>query len=152
MNLARNKLRWAMKLFVRQQFFPKEKQYLEKQFVGRLATARDNMPHVIPVWYALKSDKIYIDTARNSKKTRNVLKNRRVAFVIDDYVNIGGIKRPRGILIEGQAEILQSGENYNIGRKSIQEKYGSAQGYQVKPLKNRVIIVIHPEKILGWGL
>jgi nitroimidazol reductase NimA-like FMN-containing flavoprotein (pyridoxamine 5'-phosphate oxidase superfamily) len=120
--------------------------------VGRLATARDNKPHVVPVRYAFKSGKIYIDTARDSKKTRNIIKNNRVAFVVDDYATLDGVKRARGVLIEGQAEILESGKNYELGRKLIREKYSSVKGYQKGFCKDRVIIVINPNEISGWGL
>lgn len=151
--LGRLQLRRIMKLLTRRQFFPKEREYLNKQFVGRIATARDNIPHVTPVLYAFKHGKIYINTERHSKKIRNLMKNKKVAFVVDDYASCGDLKRARGVFIEGEAEILESGKDYELGRRLIQEKYTSVKGFRrIIARKDRVFIVINPSKVLNWGL
>jgi len=149
---AREKLRKVMKLLARSEFSPKEKMYLNEQFVGRLATARDNAPHVTPVWYTLASGKIYVDIGRDSKKMKNISKNNRVAFVVDDYITRSGIRYARGLLIEGQAEIFESGKYYELGRSLIKERYRSVKGFQIIDRQNRVVVMIHPCKISSWGL
>ena len=152
MVIAGNKLRKMMKLLTRSEFFPKEKMYLNEQFVGRLATAYDNAPHVTPVWYAFASGRIYVNIARNSKKMKNISSNSKVAFVVDDYLTRGGIKYARGVLIEGKAEIFESGEHYELGKRLIKEKYSSVQGFRIIDRQNRVVVKIRPDKISNWGL
>ena len=64
-----------------------EVRYLEGQMVGRLATAsRKGIPHVTPICYASNSEKVFINTGRDSKKMRNISDNKTVAFVIDEYI------------------------------------------------------------------
>lgn len=146
------RLRRIMKVLTRRRFFPREREYLNKQFVGRIATAIDNIPHVTPVRYAFKHEKIYINTGRRSKKIRNLKKNNKVAFVVDDYASCDDVKRARGVFIEGEAEILESGKDYEFGRRLIHDKYASLKGFRIIAHKDRVIIVINPSKVLSWGL
>jgi len=53
---------------------------------------------------------------------RNIMKNNKVAFVVDDYLEKDGIKHARGLLIEGEAEIHENDEIYQLGRRLIYEK------------------------------
>lgn len=141
-----------MKLLSGHQFLPKEAKYLSEQFVGRLATSRNNKPHVVPVRYVFKTGKIYVDTAKNSKKVRNILKNNNVAFVVDDYCDDKGIKRARGVFIEGEAEIHENDEVYKLAKRLIREKYRPEKGFRRGFQENRVVIVIKPKRISSWGL
>jgi len=149
MFLSEKKLRRVMQLLTRCRFLPKERRYLNKQYVARLATVSGNTPHVAPVCFAFKSAKIYIATERDSKKIRNIVKNNKVALVVDDYVSWGDV---RGVLIEGEAEILESGKNYEFGERLIHEKYKLTKSYRFEAGKHRVIIAITPKKIASWRL
>ena len=80
------------------------------------------------------------------------MKNNKVAFVVDDYLEKDGIKHARGLLIEGEAEIHENDEIYQLGRRLIYEKYRSELGFKRGFSENRVIIVIKPKKVLSWGL
>jgi len=98
------------------QFSPREAGYLERQMVGRLATAsKKGAPHVAPICFASNSEKIFIHTGRGSKKMRNILENRRVAFVADEYLSW---EKNRGVIVQGVAEVLERGEEYELGRVS----------------------------------
>ena len=41
-------------------------------------------PNVHPVWFLYEEGKLYIETAKRAKKTRNVRSNNRVYFCVDD--------------------------------------------------------------------
>jgi len=90
------------------QFSPMETRYLERQMVGRLATAsKHGAPHVAPICYASNSERIFIHTGRDSKKVRNIMENRRVAFLADEYLSW---EKNRGVIVQGVAEVLERGE------------------------------------------
>jgi nitroimidazol reductase NimA-like FMN-containing flavoprotein (pyridoxamine 5'-phosphate oxidase superfamily) len=152
MFISEKRTRGVMRILFGHQFLPKETKYLSEQFLGRLATSVNDEPHVTPVRYAFESGRIYINIAVNSKKMRNILRNNRVAFVVDDYLEKGGVKRARGVYVKGEAEIHESGEIYEFGIKLIRVKYESAKGFQRGPNENRAIILIKPKKVLSWGL
>src|SRR5579864_3482118 len=86
--------------------------YLSSQRLGRLATAADGQPHVVPVGFRYNPELDTIDIGGHgfaqSKKFRDVQKNPRVAFVVDDLASIDPW-RPRGIEIRGVAEIVREG-------------------------------------------
>jgi len=69
---------------------------------GKLATVRaDGRPHVAPVWYDLDDDgSVVFNTGESTVKGRNLLRDPRAAFCVDD-------DRPpfSFVVVEGVAEI-----------------------------------------------
>lgn len=97
--------------------------------LGRIATVgADGTPHVVPVawFYNAARDAIEIGgyELELTKKFRDVARTGRAAIVIDDLASTDPW-HPRGIEIRGRAEAIA----------------------MPTPL-----IVIHPERILSWGL
>jgi pyridoxamine 5'-phosphate oxidase family protein len=97
------------------------------RLLGRLATVGpDGMPHVTPLGWSLGPDEETIEVGgRNfaaSKKFRDVARTHRAAIVIDEVLPPW---RPRGIEIRGDAEALNDPEPH---------------------------IVIHPTRVISWGL
>ena len=89
-------------------FSESELEYLSEQRLGRLATASpDGSPHVVPVAYEFDGMCIYFGGWRleESLKFRTILKNPKVAFVVDDLASVEPW-RPRGVEIKGTAEAL----------------------------------------------
>ena len=87
-------------------FTETEATYLAENFLGRLATAsRRGEPHVVPVSYRFDGKAIFFGgwglTA--SLKYRQLMANRRVAFVVDDVMSTDPW-RVRGIEVRGRAE------------------------------------------------
>jgi len=94
-------------------FTPAEIAYLQSQRLGRLATSGpDQQPHVVPVAFRYNPDQDSIDIGGHGfagrKKYRDVQRNRRVAFVVDDLASVSPW-RPRMIEIRGEADILPEG-------------------------------------------
>ena len=113
--------------------------YLQSQRLGRLATVgSDSQPHVVPVGfrYSPEHDAIEIGGHRGfarRKKYRDVVGNRRVAFVVDDVVSV----KPwtvRGIEIRGEAEVLAVG------------------GKELGPGFDPEMFRIKPKRIVSWGI
>jgi pyridoxamine 5'-phosphate oxidase family protein len=97
------------------------------RLLGRLATVgRDGMPHVTSLGWSLGPDEETIEVSgRNfaaSKKFRDVARTHRAAIVIDEVLPPW---QPRGIEIRGNAEALNDPEPH---------------------------IVIHPTRVISWGL
>ena len=132
------------------QFSPKEARYLEQQMVGRLATgSKKEAPHVVPVCYASNPERIFIHTGRGSRKVRNIMENGRVVFVADEYLSW---EKNRGIIVQGVAEILERGEEYELGRRLIYGKYPKwEQEYPIIE-GEEILLAIIPKKVLSWGL
>lgn len=101
-------------------FTEDESNYLSEQTLGRIATASpDGRPHVVPVAYEFDGRYIYFSGWNNAKslKYRDILKNPKVAFVVDDVRTVNPW-RPRGIEIRGMAEVLKDGQCVRITASS----------------------------------
>ena len=119
-------------------FTDEETEYLESQLLGRLATVSpDGQPHVVPVGFQYNAELGTIDIGGHDfarrKKYREVQRNPRVAFLVDDLASVNPW-RVRGIEVRGGAEVLTSG--------------GEALGPGFAPEMFR----IRPRRIVSWGI
>jgi pyridoxamine 5'-phosphate oxidase family protein len=120
-------------------FTPAELDYLKSQRIGRLATVgADGQPHVVPVNIYFNSELDAIEIGGHSnfakrKKYRDVLKNPRVAIVVDDIASTNPWA-VRGVEIRGTAEVLPTG-----GEKL-------RQGLEPEMFR------IRPHRIVSWGI
>jgi pyridoxamine 5'-phosphate oxidase family protein len=120
-------------------FTDEERRYLLSGVaLGRLATVgADGTPHVVPTSYRYNQRHDTIDIGGHDfaarKKYRDVLRNAKVAFVIDDIASVNPW-RARGIEIRGEAEVLDSG--------------GAELGPGFAPQMFRIT----PKRIVSWGL
>ncbi|UQA92608.1 PPOX class F420-dependent oxidoreductase [Streptomyces halobius] len=119
-------------------FTPQEIAYIRTQTYGRLATvdARGE-PHVTPVGFFFDAENGLIDIVGrdmgNSRKYRNVQRNGRVAFVIDD-IPCRDPETVRAVVVRGTAQALVTG-----GRSHV-------------PVCADEMIRIHPARVVSWGL
>src|SRR4030095_15148289 len=94
-------------------FTQKEMEYLKSQRLARIATAASTQeegsaqPDVVPVGFDFDGEYLYVGGMNllKSTKFRNVLKNNKVAIVVDDLKSIDPWD-PRGIRIYGTADIV----------------------------------------------
>jgi pyridoxamine 5'-phosphate oxidase family protein len=120
-------------------FTDEERRYLLSGVaLGRLATVgSDGTPHVVPTSYRYNQRHDTIDIGGHDfatrKKYRDVLRNAKVAFVIDDLASVNPW-RARGIEIRGEAEVLDTG--------------GTELGPGFAPQMFRIT----PKRIVSWGL
>jgi pyridoxamine 5'-phosphate oxidase family protein len=114
-----------------------ERDYLRTQRLGRLATlGPEGSPQSRPVGFFVNDELGTIDIGGRdlaaSQKFRNVRRDPRVAFVVDDLASTDPW-RVRGIEFRGTAEALTDTEP-------------PARGY------SRELIRIRPERVIAWGL
>jgi pyridoxamine 5'-phosphate oxidase family protein len=120
-------------------FTDQERDYLVSGVrLGRLATVGpDAMPHVVPTGFRYNQDHDTIDVGGHDfakrKKYRDVLRDPKVAFVIDDIVSVSPW-RVRGIEVRGEVEVLDTG-GIDLG-----------QGFAPEMFR------IRPQRIVSWGL
>jgi len=121
---------------------------LSNHKICRFATADGSgQPHVVPMWYVYDSKSFYIITNYGTKKYRNLLENKKVSFVIDEYPRNGDIE---GICFLGVAEILEKGEKYRHAQSLIQSKYKNWNKYQPWGEGKVPIIRIKPNGYTSW--
>jgi len=97
-----------------------ETKFLLSNEVCRLATAYGDNPHVTPISYIFERGKLAFATDYGTKKYRNIVKNKKVAVVVDTY---DSSTNNRAIVIEGNAEIIEYGPEFKRLYKKFYEKF-----------------------------
>ena len=123
-------------------FSEKEIEYLESQHIARIATSAVSpdgsvQPDVVPVGFDFDGEYFYVGGMNilKSRKYKNVLKNNKVALVIDDLKSVDPWD-PRGIRMYGTADIVTRQSGYMEQTPHPQADY----------------IRIKPEKKWSWGI
>ncbi|MFF6996640.1 PPOX class F420-dependent oxidoreductase [Streptomyces sp. NPDC008313] len=86
---------------------------------GKLSTVRaDGRPHVAPVWFLLDGDTLVFNTARETVKGRNLVRDGQVALCVDD-------DRPPFdfVTLEGRAELSEEPEELRYWATRIGARY-----------------------------
>jgi len=131
-------------------FSQQEYVFLIKQQVGRLATVtKQGVPHVAAVSYANDEGLIYISTDYESKKGRNIRRNNRVAFIVDDYINW---EKTFGVIIEGEANFTTKGSFFRNGKNLLYEKYPKWELDYPLIEEQSYVLIIKPTNIISWGM
>jgi Pyridoxamine 5''-phosphate oxidase. len=120
-------------------FTEKEIDYLNSQRLGRLSTIKpDGAPTNVPVGFRYNAESQTIDIGGHrlgdSFKFRNIQRDPRVAFVVDDLASVSPWT-PRGIEIRGTAEAIVGGG-----------------GTGLNPGFSGELIRITPTRIRSWGV
>jgi len=123
-----------------------EKTFLERNELGRLATiSRDGFPHVVPVSYLCSNENICIAIDYGTRKFRNMLKNKKVAFVVDAF------NPTRGMLILGTVKIIERGKEFNQIYKAFHKKFAWVRANPWKE-GEASFVKIQPVRKANWGL
>ena len=128
----------------------KKAKFLKEQKILRLATVdKKGNPHLVPVWYIYTGVKFYIGTNTKTKKAKNVQKNNKVCFCVDD-----GVWSPiHGVMGNGKARlILQESTVKKIAKKILLRYFKSLNGKSARELLDNTdcVIEITPSKITSW--
>jgi len=122
---------------------------LKEERVARLAThSEQGRIHLVPVCYAYDGKHIFVGTSLDSKKVRNVRKNSNVAFVVDYYVE--DWSKLKGVMIQGKAEVIESGKEFEEAKKILYEKYPQYESSAPIEEGESAIVKITPEKVVSW--
>jgi nitroimidazol reductase NimA-like FMN-containing flavoprotein (pyridoxamine 5'-phosphate oxidase superfamily) len=100
-------------------FTKSEERFLRSNEIGRLATiSRNRTPHVVPVSYIFKDNAFLIAVDYDTKKLRNIKRNRRTALVVDT------LGPNRGILIQGDAKLIERGAEFREAYSQFYRAFG----------------------------
>ena len=133
---------------------PSHDRFLRSARAAHLATADANgQPHVIPVCYVFDGQTIYsvldakpkTTSLRQLRRVRNILANPHVSLVVDHYEE--DWTRLQYVMVTGDAELLESGEEWNRAIAMLREKYPQ---YQSMDLGESPVIKITPARFVPW--
>ena len=128
--------------------------FLSKPILARLATIRDDRPHVTPIWFAWDGESIWMETVPDYLKVKNLRKNPNCAITVD--TTDGGI-RIKGVIMEGKAELIHGPEDFvmDIVRRIYVNYMGEEALVATTPRKMydgpHILIKLTPEKIITWN-
>ena len=97
--------------------------FMQQLPVCRLATVTEECePVVRPVWPVFDGVFVYIATDPDTPKLEHIETNPQVSLVFDDYdkENWSNIK---GVRVQGEAEIIWEGKEYQYAHTLLKEKY-----------------------------
>jgi PPOX class probable F420-dependent enzyme len=126
--------------------------------VGRLGTVDPGgQPLVVPICYAFDGSALFsaIDGkpkkagGRGLKRIRNIEGNPRVSVAIDHYDE--DWSRLRYVIIQGEAEILESGPDYGRAVAMLVAKYPQYRALPIDP-GTGLMIKVTPRSVLSWSL
>ena len=121
---------------------------LDECRVLRLATSGPGGPHVVPVWYMHEGGAVYVGTGSKTEKARNVERDPRVSFCVDE-----GVMPPiRGLMWRGRAELIRRPESDELAKRILLRYYDSLESGAAKELLEDTdcVIRIRPEKTSEW--
>jgi PPOX class probable F420-dependent enzyme len=129
-------------------FSKRQRTFLEKARIGRLATIRrDGTPHIAPVWFMVEGDAVLILTDRGSQKHRNIERDPRVEFCIDDE------QAPyHTVIVRGRVTVEEP--RGPAWRFSLAVHYLGPEGgrryVESTPAGDEVLLRIQAERVSGW--
>lgn len=130
--------------------------FIRSARVARLATvSAAQQPHVVPICYVYDGNCFYSVLDQKPKRrppeqlqrVRNLQANPRVSLLIDEYDD--DWTRLRYVLAQGDAEIINAGEEHARALRLLREKYAP---YQTMSLESSPIIKIKPTKFISWKM
>jgi len=114
-------------------------------FISTLS--KDGSPNVTPVWAEMVDDIILVNTFETSTKNRNVTNDNRIAISVVEQNNPFNMVSIKGRVIE------QTTKGADEHLKRLAKKYlGIGKYYYRKPNRNRVLLKIQPNKIMGISI
>lgn len=135
-----------------------EQEFIAQHRVARMATAdKSAHPHVVPICYAYDGEYLFtpIDhkpkrfPVNQLKRLRNLRENAKVSLVIDDYHD--DWSRLCHVIIHGDAEIIEQGQEYQYALRILMEKYLQYQKADLARLGLPVIKIV-PTRFISWGV
>lgn len=129
-------------------FSQTESKFIIDNEICRIATAKNNIPHVVPVCYIYDKRDIFFATDYTTQTFHNLKKNNRVSLIIDIYDKKEGNK---GIHINGIANIIDSGKQFE---NLFPLFYNKFEWVKKDPWneKEAPFIQIFPTKKVSWGI
>jgi uncharacterized protein len=90
-------------------FAKAEKKFLGRNELCKVATSHNDFPHITPVNFIFNDGSFYFATDYESRKYKNLAKNKSIALVVDTYNSTTDNK---AVVIQGAAEIIEKGREF----------------------------------------
>ena len=130
----------------------KIKLFIAESKLCRLATVSpEGAPHVVPIWYVVIDDEIYISTSFNSQKGKNMGADNRVSLVIDDGWRFDDF---RGVSFQGTVErVMDMATAQRVGDAMAHKYFGSNRHPRylfLRSIPDAAIYKLVPESSTSW--
>lgn len=128
-------------------FSRNEIQFLRSNEICRVATCKNNLPHVTPVSYIFNDGKFYFPTDYNTVKYANLKKNNRISLVVDTVQNNKNI----AIVTMGIAKFIHSGKKFENLYDLFYDRFEWVREDPWKQGEAPFVMVI-PKSKVSWGI
>lgn len=127
--------------------------FLTEPHLARIATIRENQPHLVPMWFDWDGESLWMETGLGFQKHKNLMANPRCVVAID--ITEGGL-RFKGAILEGEVELIT--EPLEFVRETaarIYLKYLGEEGIAAPTPRKMIdsphaIIRLRPSRIQTW--
>lgn len=127
-------------------FDAKAEEFLKGIHFAKIATVKkDGFPHVTPIWYMYEDGKLIVNTTTDRVKFRNIQRDPRVSFLVDDgypYLMVLGKAR-----VATERDPLKDIETLAIrytgevkGKKAARERYWKQKRVSLEIIPDRIIL------------
>ncbi len=110
---------------------------------------RGGEPHVVPVSPVLDLDRVVLATEFATVKVRNIRENPQVSITVDEYHE--DWDRLRAVMVFGQAQIIESGYEWERIKNLLEEKYPQYPEQSPIVPGTSVMLDIRVDRIVTWG-
>jgi PPOX class probable F420-dependent enzyme len=110
-------------------------------------------PHLTTLWFTVHDGKVVFETYGKSQKVMNLRRDPRIAVLCEAGETYDQL---RGVSINGQAEIVDSGPRLlelmqllvESNHPGLGAERAAAQASQMA--EKRVVVVVHADKVVSW--
>ena len=129
-------------------FSDKERRFLNYMRVGRLASADGEAIHLVPICPVFDGAVFYMATHAKTRKVRNLRKNNKATFLIDQYSE--DWMRHVAAMMTGTVDIVESGSEFERAKALLEAKY--QQYNELFPIREgeSVIMCFKPTHSVTW--
>jgi len=128
-------------------FSRSEIQFLRSNEICRVATCKNNLPHVTPVSYIFNDGKFYFATDYNTLKYANLKKNNRISLVVDTAKNI----KNSAIVTMGITKFIHRGKKFENLYHLFYDRFDWVRDDPWKQGEAPFVMVI-PKSKVSWGI
>jgi general stress protein 26 len=126
--------------------------FIQQLPVSRFATVtQEDQPIARPVWHVFDGETVYFATDPGLPKLEHIKRNPKVSMVFDDY-DRDNWSNLRGIRVEGEAEVVEGGEEYRYAHALLKNKYPEYRTKEGGWEEGQIpIIKVQPTHIMKWA-
>ena len=128
-------------------FSRSEIQFLRSNEICRVATCKNNLPHVTPVSYIFNDGKFYFATDYNTLKYANLKMNNRISLVVDTAKNI----KNSAIVTMGITKFIHRGKKFENLYHLFYDRFDWVRDDPWKQGEAPFVMVI-PKSKVSWGI